>query len=118
MTHALSKLLHSNHQLICPQECFGVIDMEEWIMTLDMVDEKCPSVGNWVTVCRGLYKGDTGYVQAIENWGQVTILLVPHLPAPPMAGSSRKRKQSGTCTDPHLFTKEMVTWHHTIPARD
>jgi hypothetical protein len=108
MNHALSKLLHSNHQLIRPQEGFGAIDMEEWIMTLDMFNERCPSVGNWVTVRRGLYKGDIGYIQAIENWGQVTLLLVPRLPAPPVAGSSGKRKRSGTRADPHLFTKEMV----------
>ena len=38
MNRALSKLLLSNHQLIRPQEGFGVIDMEEWIMTLDMDD--------------------------------------------------------------------------------
>ena len=77
-------------------------------MTSDMVDERSPSVGDWVTVCHGLYKGDTGYVQGIKNWGQVSVLLVSHLPAPPMAGSSGKRKWSGTCADPHLFTKEMV----------
>ena len=77
-------------------------------MTLDMVNERCPSVGDWVAVHHGLYKGDMGYIQAIKNWGQVTILLVPHLPAPPMSGSSKKRKQSSTHTNPHLFTKEMV----------
>ena len=108
MNRALSKLLQSNHQLLRPQEGFGAIDMEEWIMTLDMVDERSPSVGDWVTVRRGLYKGDTGYVQGIENWGQVTILLVPRLPAPPVAGPSGKRKRSGTRADPRLFTIEMT----------
>ena len=108
MNRALSKLLQSNHQLLRPQEGFGAIDMEEWIMTLDMVDERSPSVGDWVTVCHGLYKGDTGYVQGIENWGQITVLLVPRLPAPPVAGSSGKKKRSGTRSNPCLFTKEMV----------
>jgi ribosomal protein L24 len=103
MNRALSKLLHSNHQLIRPQEGFGAIDMEEWTMTLDMDDERHPPVGDWVTVRRGLYKGDVGYVSAIENWGQVSLLLVPRLPAPPASG---KRKRS-TRTCPRLFTKEM-----------
>jgi hypothetical protein len=57
MNPALSKLLHSNQQLIHPQEGFGVIDMAEWMMLLDMDDERYPSVGDWVTVRCGLYKG-------------------------------------------------------------
>ncbi|KAF8222392.1 hypothetical protein L208DRAFT_1216435, partial [Tricholoma matsutake] len=101
MNPVLSKLLHSNPQLIRPQEGFGAIDMEEWTMLLDMDDERYPSVGDWVTIRHGLYKGDVGYVQSIENWGQITLLLVPHLPSPPMVGSSSgKRKRSGTCADP------------------
>jgi hypothetical protein len=79
MNHTLSKLLHSNHQLICPQEGFEAIDMEEWMMILDMDNERLPSVGDWVTVRRGLYKGDVGYVWSLEN-GQVHLLLVPLLP--------------------------------------
>ena len=69
MNHVLSKLLHSNLQLFRPQEGFGAINMAEWTMLLDMDDERYPSVGDWVTVRRGLYKGDVGYVQHIENWG-------------------------------------------------
>ena len=83
MNPTLSKLLHSNQQLIRPQEGFGAIDMAEWTMLLDMDDERYPSVGDWVTVHRGLYKVDVGYIRAVENWGQVNVLLVPHLPAPP-----------------------------------
>jgi hypothetical protein len=108
MNPVLSKLLHSNQQLIRPQEGFGAIDMAEWTMLLDMDDERYPSVGDWVTVRCGLYKGDVGYVQSVENWGEVSLLLVPRLPPPPMVdSSSRKRKRSGTRTDPRLFTKEM-----------
>jgi hypothetical protein len=109
MNPTLSQLLHSNHHLIRPQEGFGAIDMEEWTMTLDMDDERYPSVGDWVTVRRGLYKGDVGYVRAIENWGQVSLLLVPRLPPLPGVGSSSgKRKRSGARTEPRLFTKEMT----------
>ena len=92
MNHALSKLLHSNPQLFCLQEGSGVINMAEWMMPLDMDNERYPSVGDWVTICRGLYKGDVGYVQHIENWGQITLLLVPCLSSPPVVGSSGKRK--------------------------
>ncbi|KAF8220644.1 hypothetical protein L208DRAFT_1332634 [Tricholoma matsutake] len=109
MNPVLSKWLHSNSQLICPEEGFGVIDMAEWTMLLDMDDERYPSVGDWVTIHCGLYKGDVGYVWSAKNWGQITLLLVPRLPSPPMVGSSSgKRKQSGTYTDPCLLTKDMV----------
>ena len=110
MNPALSKLLHSNHQLIRPQEGFEAIDMEEWTMLLDMDDERCFSVGDWVTVRRGLYKGDVGYVRSIESC-RVILLLVPRLPHPrAVASSSGKRKRSGTRnrTDPRLFTNDMV----------
>ena len=80
MNRALAKLLHSNHQLIRPQEGFEAIDMEEWTMLLDMDDKRHPSVGDWVTVRCGLYKGDVGYIQFVKNWGKVGLLLVPRLP--------------------------------------
>ena len=92
MNHALSKLLDSNPQCFRLQEGFGATDMAEWMMLLDMDDERYPSVGDWVTVCCGLYKGNVGYVQHIENWGRITLLLVPRLSSPPVVGSSGKRK--------------------------
>ena len=67
MNPTLARLLHSNHQSIHPQEGFGAIDMEEWTMLLDMDDERYPSVGDWVTVCHELYKGDRGYIMSIKN---------------------------------------------------
>ena len=67
MNPTLSKLLHSNQQLICPQEGFGAIDVAEWTMLLDMDDERYPSVGDWFTIHHGLYKGDVGYVWSAEN---------------------------------------------------
>jgi hypothetical protein len=81
MNPMLSKLLHSDHQLIHPQEGFKAINMEEWMMLLDMDDGKHPSVGDWVTVCCGLYKGGIGYIWSFLN-GHVTLLLVSHLPPP------------------------------------
>jgi hypothetical protein len=118
MNPMLSKLLHSNQQLIRAQEGFGAIDMAEWTMLLDMDDERYPSVGDWVTVRRGLYKGDVGYVRSVKNRDEVSLLLVPRLPPPPVVdSSSRKRKRSGTRADPRLFTKEMrvgVAKNHDI----
>ena len=55
------------------------IDMNKWTMTLDMDDERFPSVGDWVTVHCGLYKGDVGYIQSIENWEQVSHGLIMNL---------------------------------------
>jgi hypothetical protein len=52
-------------------------------MLLDMDNERYPSVRDWVTVHHGLYKGDVGYIQFVENWGKVSLLLVPHLPPLP-----------------------------------
>jgi hypothetical protein len=83
--------------------------MAEWMMLLDMDDERYLSVGDWVTIHCGSYKGDVGYVWSTENGGQITLLLVPCLPSPPVVGSSsRKRTRSGTHTNPCLFTKNMV----------
>src|SRR5271168_1089029 len=36
------------------------------------------AVGDWVRVLKGTYKGDVGYVAAVENWGGISLLLVPH----------------------------------------
>ena len=94
--------------------------MEEWTMTLDMDNERSPAVGDWVTVCHGLYKGDVGYVLAIENWGGVSLLLVPCLPTPHASKKRKwsvKRKQSGTHAAPSLFTKKFqvgITMDHGI----
>jgi len=72
---------------------------------------KFPSVGDWVTVHHGLYKGDVGSILSVENWGQVTLLLIPHPPPPPEVGPSSskgKRKQSGTCPNSTMFTWEVL----------
>ena len=77
MNSTLAKLLFSAPNIVCPNDGLFSIDMEEWMKLLDMDSGiKFPSVGDWVTVCRGLYKGDVGYVLSIENWGQVTLLLI------------------------------------------
>jgi len=56
------------------------VDFGDWTKMLTMVDSQTSiGVGKWARVCRGLYKGDIGYVSAVENWGGVSLLLVPRL---------------------------------------
>jgi transcription antitermination factor NusG len=83
------------------------VDFEDWTKVLSQHDSDTHSnlaVGDWVRVRKGTYKGDAGYVTAVENWGGVGLLLVPRLPGPRHPGSSlSKRKCSTTPPEPTLF---------------
>jgi len=107
MNPTLAKLLFSAPNIVCPNDRLFSIDMEEWMKLLDMDSGiKFPSVGDWVTVRCGLYKGDVGYVLSVKNWGQVTLLLIPRPPPPPEVGplsGKGKRKWSGTCPNPTML---------------
>jgi len=74
------------------------IDFGDWTKMLTLRDSATHlEVGIWVWVCKGTYKGDVGYVSAVENWGGVSVLLVPRLAPPPLPGTSlAKRKRSRT----------------------
>ena len=51
------------------------------------------TVGEWVRVLKGKYKGDVGYVDELLSWGGVRLLMVPRLPRiwpPDRRGSSSK----------------------------
>ena len=50
-------------------------------------------VGQWMWVCKGMYKGDVDVVECMESWGRVHLLLVSH------SKTSLKRK----CSQPALF---------------
>jgi hypothetical protein len=110
MNNALSGLLKSVPGLIRTKT--GVIrdgiEFSDWTKLLIMRDYgSSPSVGDWVRVCRGWYKGDVGYVSSVENWGGVSLLLVPRLPPRPHeAGSSSGKRKRPTRTDP-----TMIDWH-------
>jgi hypothetical protein len=57
----------------------------------------------WVRVCKGVYKGDLGFVTDVEAWG-ARVLVVPRLKAPtPQAAASLKRKRTAIRPDPRLF---------------
>jgi transcription elongation factor len=87
------------------------IDFKDWVKMLTMKDEKKDvAIGQWVRVCKGTYKGDVGYVDSIENWGGVSLLLVPRLPLPRGPDSLQsKRKRSTTRTEPALFDPATIT---------
>jgi len=81
------------------------VDFGDWTKMLTMVDSQTSiGVGKWAQVCRGLYKGDIGYVSAVKNWGGVSLLLVPHLQPPqPLGTSASKRKRGTAPPKPELF---------------
>ena len=70
------------------------INFEDWTKMLTMQDlMPTLGVGQWVRVCKGMYKGDVGVVERMESWGGVHLLLVP------CSKTSCKRKHS----QPALF---------------
>ena len=81
------------------------IDFGDWMRMLTMLDTHTSiAVGKWVQVCRGIYKGNVGYVSAFENWGGVSLLLVPHLLLPWLLGMSASKRKCGTTSPkPELF---------------
>ncbi|KAF8962226.1 hypothetical protein BDZ97DRAFT_1759458 [Flammula alnicola] len=59
------------------------------------------SVGDWIQVKKGLYRGDIGFVASTCNWG-IRVLLVPRV-ASTLMGSMQKRKASAVKPVPRLF---------------
>jgi hypothetical protein len=57
-----------------------------------------PSIGEWVWILKGSYKGDVAYVSALQEWQGISALLIPciHIPEPidDTAPAQRKRKRS------------------------
>jgi hypothetical protein len=88
------------------------VDFVDWTKVLSQHDSATNSdlaVGDWVRVLKGTYKGDTGCVAAVENWGGVSLFLVPCLPAPAPPSSSlskRKRSRSTAPPEPDLFNPQ------------
>ena len=85
------------------------VDFADWTKVLSQHNSAPNSnlaVGDWVRVLKGTYKGDVGYVAAVENWGGLSLLLVPRLPASSYLDSSllkRKRSRLTTPPEPNLF---------------
>ena len=64
-----------NHQGVV---CQGV-NISDWTKLLKMATpSEIVKLKQWVRVCKGLYKGDIGFVINVESWG-VEVLLIPCL---------------------------------------
>jgi transcription antitermination factor NusG len=97
--------------IICEQ-----IKFQDWTKMMMMCDHETDvNVGSWVRVRKGTYKGDIGYVVALEPWG-VRLLLVPRLPPPRLTGSALKRKCSTPTPEPTLFDPVTIERIYGTPA--
>jgi hypothetical protein len=68
------------------------IEFKGWKALLTMHGFKeTPKVGDWVGVRKGIYKGDVGYVNAVDGLG-IQLLLIPRLPPPQHSGTPSKRR--------------------------
>ena len=81
-----------------------LIDPSDWVKLLTMRDPiTVVKVGQWVRVCKGVYKGDLGFVTRVEAWG-AEVLVVPRLKTPtPQGDTSLKRKRTAIKPEPRLF---------------
>jgi hypothetical protein len=79
------------------------IEHKDWTSLLMMHgSQEMPKVGNWVAVRKGIYKGDEGYVNAVDTFG-LQILLVPHLPPPEPSYSTPSKRKCPVPSMPTLF---------------
>jgi hypothetical protein len=58
------------------------------------------TVGQWVQVTKGIYKGDLGYVKGLKPWGGVQLLLVPRIKLPASSLQQKQGKQPRTTPPP------------------
>ncbi|KAF8973571.1 hypothetical protein BDZ97DRAFT_1751601 [Flammula alnicola] len=104
MNHHLIRLLELTPGIIRSQ--LGIrrrlVEPSDYMSTLTIKNVKVDiSVGDWIQVKKGLYRGDIGFVASTCNWG-VRVLLVPRVASTPM-GSTQKRKASAVKPAPQLF---------------
>jgi len=92
-----------------------IIDPSDWVKLLTMQDPKVVvKASQWVRVCKGVYKGDLGFVTDVGAWG-ARVLVVPRLKVPtPQAPASLKRKRSAIRPEPRLFDP---TWFSSVFQR-
>ena len=65
------------------RNCQGLVwqgvDISDWTKLLKMrTPSEIVEPKQWVRVCKGMYKGDIGFVISMESWG-AEVLLIPHL---------------------------------------
>lgn len=102
-TQDLRNVLHRIPGLIRTQgnPCAKFIPPSDRIHTLRLPKDRELrfTVGQWVRVLKGKYKGDLGHVKKLLPWGGVRLLIVPRLP-PPDRSSIKKGKRPRSTTPP------------------
>jgi hypothetical protein len=98
------------------------IPEEEWEALLTMREVHCqPSIGEWVRILKGSYKGDVAYVSALQEWQGISALLIPriHIPEPmdDAAPAQCKCKRSRLRTPAALFLPHLVPKTSPIQPR-
>ena len=63
--------------------CQGVVwqgvNISDWTKLLKMTTpSKIVKLKQWVQVCKGMYKGDIGFIISVVSWG-VEVILILHL---------------------------------------
>ncbi len=92
-------------QMITHRDGMKLLEMRQFLQ-LDYI-------GKWVQVCKGVHKGDVGYVLSAESWG-VCILLIPRLPPPLSQNIPPKRKRSHLRPVPALFDYKSICQRYGV----
>ena len=94
-----------NHQGVVRQG----VDTSDWTKLLKMrTPSKIVEPKQWVRVCKGMYKGDIGFVISMESWG-AEVLLIPRLQSDDVAlAPSSKRKRTKIHPQPALLDKILL----------
>lgn len=78
------------------------------------------TVGQWIQVTKGTYKGDIGYVKELKAWGGVQLILVPRLRLPVATSTKIQGKRQRTVSPPDLAlfdTSTIEKFYHISPTQ-
>ena len=96
------------------------IELLDWTKLLTLTLSNTVREKQWVRVCRGLYKGDIGFVIEANSWG-VEVLLIPRLNASTTDAEDLalrlKRKRSKIIPQPALFEEIVLKSIYDIEPR-
>ena len=96
------------------------VDISDWTKLLKMTTpSEIVEPKQWVRVCKGMYKGDIGFLISTESWG-VEVLLIPRLQSDNVAlAPSSKRKRTKIRPQPALLDKFLLERLYDIkPAEE
>jgi hypothetical protein len=124
MNCELISLLKVTHGIVWDLQgiSYQGIPEEEWEALLTMWEVHCqPSIGEWVQILKGSYKGDVAYVSALQEWQGISALLIPCIHIPELmddvAPAQCKRKHSRLRTPATLFLPHLVPKTSPIQPR-